>query len=333
MLEKANAQAHSFNAYDRAARRPARVHRARRERRRDRAHQGRGLEARNGHAGRDREPRAAGAAGDPVRGRAGLSQGHAAPVRRDQFIQAARDHARPAGAQGPARRGARLSRPHEDPPADRAEDGGEGAGVRERRPRRQGRRAEIPGAVPARARRRPLHRHRRSRDHARPRGQLGQLRDLSRHGAGQEPRLGVDLARQARAADPREIFPRRQALPGADLLRARSAAVPRRRQRAQVRAVRIRLCRRPSRRALRDRAERAARPADAGPRRDRARGRADRERYGQGRTVRRVHRLLRVEPERAAGGARSSASITATIRSSASPRRCGRRRTSRSANA
>ena len=214
------------------ARRPARVHRARRERRRDRAHQGRGLEARNGHAGRDREPRAAGAAGDPVRGRAGLSQGHAAPVRRDQFIQAARDHARTAGAQGPARRGARLSRPHEDPPADRAEDGGERAGVRERRPRRQGRRAEIPGAVPARARRRPLHRHRRSRDHARPRGQLGQLRHLSRHGAGQEPRLGVDFARQAWAADPREVFPRRQALPGADLLRARPAAVPRRRQRA-----------------------------------------------------------------------------------------------------
>ena len=50
------------------------------------------------------------------------------------------------------------------------------------------------------------HRHRRSRDHARPGGQLGQLRHLSRHGAGQEPRLGLDLARQARPADPREIF-------------------------------------------------------------------------------------------------------------------------------
>ena len=49
------------------------------------------------------------------------------------------------------------------------------------------------------------------------------------------------------------------------------AALPRRRQRAQVRAVGIRLCRRPSRRALRDRAERAARAADAGARRDRAR--------------------------------------------------------------
>ena len=143
----------------------------------------------------------------------------------------------------------------------------------------------------------------------------------------------LDLARQARPADPREVFPRRQALPGADLLRARSAAVPRRRQRAQVRPVRIRLCRRPPRRALRDRAERAARPADAGACRDRARRRADRERHREGRAVRRVHRLLRVEPERAAGGRRSSGSITATIRSSASPRRCGRRRTSPSANA
>ncbi len=129
-----------------------------------------------------------------------------------------------------------------------------GAGARERRPRRQGRPLEVPGAVPARARRRPLHRHRRSRDHARPGGELGQRRHLPRHGAGQEPRLAVDLARQARPPDPREIFPRRQALPGADLLRPRSAALPRRRQRAQIRALRIRLCGRPPRRALRDRA-------------------------------------------------------------------------------
>ena len=69
---------------------------------------------------------------------------------------------------------------------------------------------EIPGAVPARTRRRPLSRHRRSRDHARPGGPLGQLRHLSRHGAGQGPRLGLDLARQARAADPREIFQGRE---------------------------------------------------------------------------------------------------------------------------
>ena len=83
---------------------------------------------------------------------------------------------------------------------------------------------EVPGAVPARARRRPLHRHRRHRDHARPGRELGQLRHLSRHGAGQEPRLDLDLARQARPADPREILQGRQALPGADLMRARSAA-------------------------------------------------------------------------------------------------------------
>ena len=44
----------------------------------------------------------------------------------------------------------------------------------------QGRRAEIPGAVPARARRRPLYRHRRPRDHARSRGELGQRRHLPR---------------------------------------------------------------------------------------------------------------------------------------------------------
>ncbi len=36
------------------------------------------------------------------------------------------------------------------------------------------------------------------------------------HGAGQEPRQPLDVARQARPPDPREIFPRRQALPGAD---------------------------------------------------------------------------------------------------------------------
>ena len=208
MLEKA--QSPTLQRLRPAARRSARIHRAGRARGRDRAHQGRRLEARNGHAGRDREPRPAGAAGDPVRGRAGLSQGHAAALRRHQFIEAARDHARLAGPRQSARRGARLSRPHEDPPADPAQDRGERPGVRERRPRRQGRRAEVPGAVPARARRRPLHRHRRSRDHARPGGELGQRRDLPRHGAGQEPRVALDLARQARPADPREVFPRRE---------------------------------------------------------------------------------------------------------------------------
>ena len=40
----------------------------------------------------------------------------------------------------------------------------------------------------------------------------------------------LDLARQAGPADPREVLRDGQALPGADLLRARSAAVPRRRQ-------------------------------------------------------------------------------------------------------
>ena len=135
---------------------------------------------------------------------------------------------------------------------------------------------EIPGAVPAREGRRPLHGHRRPRDHARPRRRLDQRRDLSRHGARQEPRLDLHLTRQAGTANPRQILRGRQALPGADLLRARSAAVPRRRQRAALRPVGIRLRRRPSRRALRGGAERNPRPADAGACRDRARRRDDR---------------------------------------------------------
>ena len=44
----------------------------------------------------------------------GYPQGHAAPLRRHQLVEAAGDHARPAGAEQSARRGARLSRPHED---------------------------------------------------------------------------------------------------------------------------------------------------------------------------------------------------------------------------
>ncbi len=56
----------------------------------------------------------------------GYPSGHAASFRRDQFLQAAGDHARAAGAGQSARRGARLSRPHEDAPADPAEDGGDG---------------------------------------------------------------------------------------------------------------------------------------------------------------------------------------------------------------
>ena len=44
------------------------------------------------------------------------------------------------------------------------------------------------------------------------------------------------------------------------------------------------------------------RPADAGPCRDRARRRDGRDHQGEGRTLRRVHGLLRFEPERAAAG-------------------------------
>ena len=203
-----------------APRRFARVHRASRTRGRDRAHRRRRLEAGNGHAGRDRQSRPPGAAGDPVRGGAGLSQRHAASLRRDQFIEAARDRARVAGSSQSARRGARLSRPHENPPADPAQDRGQRTGIREHRPRRRGRCAEIPGTVPARARRQPLYRHRRSRDHARSGGGLDQRRDLPRDGAGRDSRLALDLTRQAWKANSREVLPRRKALPGADLLRA-----------------------------------------------------------------------------------------------------------------
>ena len=73
---------------------------------------------------------------------------------------------------------------------------------------------------------------------------------------------------------------------------------------------------RPPRPALRRDRERAPPPADAGARRDRARRRDASGRDRARRAVRRVHRLLRRRPERAAGDARASASTTATIRSS-----------------
>src|SRR5207249_4577234 len=93
--------------------------------------------------------------------------------------------------------------------------------------------------------------------------------DCARPGQGR----AVDLARQARAADPREVLQAGQTLPGADQLRPRSAAVPRRRQRDPLRPVGIRLRGRASRRAVRRRRKPAAWPADAGARRDRARRR------------------------------------------------------------
>ena len=78
----------------------------------------------------------------------------------------------------------------------------------------QHRRSEVPGAAAPRARRRTLHRHRRPRDHARPGRGLGQLRHLPLEGAGPQPRQPVDLAGEARQADPREVLERGQAVPG-----------------------------------------------------------------------------------------------------------------------
>ena len=134
----------------------------------------------------------------------------------------------------------------------------------------------------------------------------------------------LDFARQARPADPREIFQAGQALPGADLLRARSAAVPRRRQRAEASACRNTTM--PAATAASPTSRRRAKSTACRCRRmprSCSKARWSRASTAQGRPVRRVHRLLRVEPERAAGGARASASITATIRSSriASPMR------------
>ncbi len=79
--------------------------------------------------------------------------------------------------------------------------------------------------------------------------------------------------------------------------------------------------------------ERALRPADAGACRDRARRRDGRGPHRAGRAVRRVHRLLRELARASSRWCTCGASITATIRSSRSPRRCGRRRISRSASA
>jgi 4-hydroxy-3-polyprenylbenzoate decarboxylase len=78
VLEKANAQAQTFNAYDRPHD-DLREFIARAERAGEIVRiKGADWKLEMGTLGRDREPRPAGAAGAPVRGRAGLSQGHAA---------------------------------------------------------------------------------------------------------------------------------------------------------------------------------------------------------------------------------------------------------------
>ena len=119
VLEKGQPQ--RFNAYNSAARRSARVHRARRARPArscaSRAPTGSSKWARSAEIVNHARPEPPAILFEDV---PGYPEGHAAPLRRDQLVEAARDHARPAGAVQSARRGARLSRPHEGASADPA---------------------------------------------------------------------------------------------------------------------------------------------------------------------------------------------------------------------
>ena len=93
---------------------------------------------------------------------------------------------------------------------------------------------------------------------------LGQRRHLSLHDLRPQHGRPVDVARQAWPADPREIFQGRQALSGGDRRRPGPAVVLLRQHGGRLRHRRARLCRRPSRLAVRDRQQRAARIADPG---------------------------------------------------------------------
>ena len=130
-----------------------------------------------------------------------------------------------------------------------------------------------------------------------------------------------------------KYFAQGKPCPVLDQLRPRSAALSRRRQRVALRPLRIRLRGRPSRRALRCDRERALRPADAGARRDRDRGR-DASGRDRARRARSANSPATTPAARASSRwCASSASTTATSRSSRWRARWCRPRISRSPSA
>ena len=159
-----------------------------------------------------------------------------------------------------------------------------------------GRLAQIAGALLAPQGRRAVHRLRLDRDHARSGRRLDQRLDLSRAGAGPQPRDDpVRSPRPPWRGDRPEILEPPQALPGRGGQRPGPGAVRRRLRIPAGRPVGVRLRRRDQ--GCADRGDRrpAHRPAAAGAGRDHPRRRtvADQQAHAAGRPVRRVHRLLR----------------------------------------
>ena len=139
----------------------------------------------------------------------------------------------------PAQHDARLSRPSDQVGAERrvprslpqgqqadpARDRRAWADLREHRHWRCDRRHEIPLARLARARRRPLHRHRHLQHHPRPGGELAQRRRLPGDGARQDLGRHADGGGPSRCHSLREIPQARRADAGGDGARRRSAVL------------------------------------------------------------------------------------------------------------
>ena len=230
-----------------------------------RRHQG--VSARLPHLHQCGDPSTAGSAG--ARSRSGVAAARCA-----QGLDGEAQDAQAAAARAGAAR--RLPGKHHD--------------GRRRRPR------QAAGAHLAPPRRRALHRLGLDRHHARSRRRLDQRLDLS--GAGAWPEQGdgaVRPRRPARRDHRQEILGSGQDLSGGGGQRRGPGAVHRRLRVSAGRPVGVRVRRRHQGRADRDLSGAADRPAAARACRDRARGRAPADERGDpaGRTVRRVHRLLR----------------------------------------
>ncbi len=232
--------------------------------------------------------------------------------------------ARPRSGAAAARRAQGLDGEAQDARAAAARDRPERRLPREHHGGRRRRPRQAAGADLAPPRRRSLHRLGLDRHHARSGRRLDQRLDLSRPGARQEQgHRAVRPWRPARRHHRQEVLGPGQDLPGRGGQRRGSGAVHRRLRVSAGRAIGIRVRRRHQGRADRDRFRAADRPADPGACRDRVRGRApaDERNHAAGRSVRRVHRLLRRRgpPRPGHGGDRRS--IIATIRSCSARRR------------
>ena len=274
------------------------------------------------------------AAGDPVRGHPGLSEGLPRHLRRDQLGEAPRHRARLPGAVASARRGARVSRPHEDAQADPAARGEGWAGSAKRHARTDIDVLKFPAPLAARARRRPLSRHRRPGDHARPGAKAGSTaaptarwcRARTASACGSRP--ASTAGRSARSTGSRASPARCSSRCGHDPLLFLAGGNEIRfglseydyaagHRGAPYDVIESELYGLPMPAHAEIVLEGAMHPGETDARRP----------------VRRIHRLLRRRPQRASRWCASSASTTATIRSSASPARWCRRPTSRTPSA